>query len=65
MSPETAERAFIPFFTTKDQGTGLGLAIVKRLVEHHQGTIECTSKQGDGTTFVLKLPTTMERERLA
>ena len=65
MSPETAERAFIPFFTTKDQGTGLGLAIVKRLVEHHQGTIECTSKQGGGTTFALKLPTTMERERLA
>ena len=65
MSPETAERAFIPFFTTKDKGTGLGLAIVKRLVEHHRGTIECTSKQGDGTTFALKLPTTMERERRA
>ena len=65
MSPETAERAFIPFFTTKDKGTGLGLAIVKRLVEHHRGTIECTSRQGGGTTFALKLPTTMERERLA
>ena len=65
MSPETAERAFIPFFTTKDKGTGLGLAIVKRLVEHHRGTIECTSKQGDGTTFALKLPTTLERERRA
>ena len=65
MSPETAERAFIPFFTTKDRGTGLGLAIVKRLVEHHRGTIECTSKQGDGTTFALKLPTTLERARRA
>ena len=61
MSPETAERAFIPFFTTKDKGTGLGLAIVKRLVEHHRGTIECRSRQGDGTTFALKLPTTMDR----
>ena len=57
MSPETAERAFIPFFTTKDKGTGLGLAIVKRLIEHHRGTIECTSEEGDGTTFVLELPT--------
>ncbi len=63
MSAETAERAFIPFFTTKDKGTGLGSAIVKRLVEHHRGTIECTSKRGGGTTFALKLPTTMERER--
>ncbi len=65
MSPETAERAFSPFFTTKDKGTGLGLAIVKRLVEHHQGTIECTSKQGGGTTFALRLPATLKRERLA
>ena len=65
MSPETAERAFIPFFTTKDKGTGLGLAIVKRLVEHHQGAIECTSRQGGGTTFALKLPTTLKRERRA
>ena len=63
MSPETAERAFIPFFTTKDKGTGLGLAIVKRLIEHHRGTIECTSKQGEGTTFVVKLPAAVERER--
>lgn len=39
MSTETAERAFIPFFTTKDKGTGLGLAIVKRLVEHRRGTM--------------------------
>ena len=56
MSAETAERAFTPFFSTKDTGTGLGLAVVKRLIQNHRGSIECTSKEGRGTTFTIKLP---------
>ena len=61
MSPETVERAFTPFFTTKDTGTGLGLAVVKRLIENHHRTIECRSEEGGGTTFVLKLPITWRK----
>ncbi|MEL6471056.1 MAG: ATP-binding protein [Cyanobacteria bacterium J06623_4] len=38
-------------------GTGLGLAIVKRSVELHQGRIDCESKVGEGTTFVVQIPT--------
>jgi len=37
-------------------GTGLGLAIVKNIVDAHRGTIEVTSKQGVGTTFVVIIP---------
>lgn len=38
-------------------GTGLGLAIVKKSVDLHQGKIECHSVIGEGTTFIIHLPT--------
>ncbi|MDO4500826.1 MAG: response regulator [Erysipelotrichaceae bacterium] len=39
----------------KIEGTGLGMPIVKRLVEMLNGTIEVTSKKGEGTKFVVIL----------
>lgn len=38
------------------QGTGLGMAIVKNLVGKMNGTIEVSSKEGVGSTFVITLP---------
>ncbi len=37
-------------------GTGLGLAITKNAVLMHRGSITVTSKQGEGTTFLVKIP---------
>ncbi|MBD0382105.1 two-component sensor histidine kinase [Paenibacillus sp. WST5] len=37
-------------------GNGLGLSIVKKILDMHQGSIEVTSKQGNGTTFTIRLP---------
>jgi PAS domain S-box-containing protein len=37
-------------------GTGLGLSIVKQFVDLQNGTITVTSRQGQGTTFVVRLP---------
>ncbi len=37
-------------------GTGLGLSIVKSIIEAHNGKISVTSKVGEGTTFIIKLP---------
>ncbi|MTI17139.1 response regulator [Rhodobacteraceae bacterium RKSG542] len=40
----------------KYAGTGLGLAITKSLIELLNGTIEATSKEGEGSCFTVKLP---------
>jgi signal transduction histidine kinase len=56
MRPETKQRLFTPYFTTKSSGTGLGLAIVRRIVEEHDGQIQVDSELGVGTRFVVRLP---------
>jgi len=53
---ENLNKIFEPLFTTKPKGIGLGLAISKRLVEQNGGSLEVTSRIGQGTTFTVKLP---------
>src|SRR5579884_3224163 len=38
-------------------GSGIGLAGVRQIVEQHGGTVEVDSREGQGTTFVVRLPT--------
>ncbi len=56
IAPENIERIFDPYFTTKVQGNGLGLATVFSIIRRHQGHIEVSSTQGQGTTFAFWLP---------
>ena len=37
-------------------GTGLGLAITKDIVQKHHGSIKIHSKEGEGTTFTVRIP---------
>jgi signal transduction histidine kinase len=60
IKPEDMERIFAPFFTTKTQGTGLGLAICRQLIEQQGGTIEISSRVGEGTRVVIDLPVSKE-----
>ncbi|MBW8863824.1 MAG: hypothetical protein JF609_02675 [Verrucomicrobia bacterium] len=53
---DNLSRLFEPFFTTKKNGTGLGLAICQRIVEEHRGRIEVQSQAGEGSVFIVSLP---------
>jgi signal transduction histidine kinase len=57
ISAEAAKKIFDPFYTTKPpgEGTGLGLAISLRIVEAFGGSIQVQSKEGEGSTFVIRL----------
>lgn len=60
---EERERLFERFFRSQTalerqiQGTGLGLYISKAIVEAHGGRIGVHSTEGEGTTFIVELPT--------
>lgn len=57
---EYAERVFSLFqrLNTKDayEGSGIGLAITKRIIDRHNGTIKAQSADGQGATFIIRLP---------
>ncbi|MDY6897393.1 MAG: AAA family ATPase [Cyanobacteriota bacterium] len=60
MEPKVKQKIFDPFFTTKPvgSGTGLGLSISYQIiVKKHKGQLICNSKVGEGTKFVIDLPT--------
>lgn len=58
MDEETLKRATEPFFTTKGvgRGTGLGLSMVHGMVAQSGGTMQITSRMGEGTSVWLWLP---------
>jgi PAS domain S-box-containing protein len=64
MDTKTVERAFEPYFTTKEKGdgTGLGLALVQAIVEEHDGFCEVKSEPAKGTSVYLYFPIARENE---
>ncbi|RFU12928.1 PAS domain S-box protein [Rhodobacteraceae bacterium W635] len=64
MSPEVADQAFNPFFTTKEPGvgTGMGLSSVYGFVKQCGGHAGIVSEPGKGTTVTLSLPVADEME---
>lgn len=58
VNSEILNNLFDPFITSnkvQKQGVGLGLAIVKKIMEKHEGSIQCDTSE-KGTAFILKIP---------
>lgn len=54
--PDSIERIYEAYYTTKERGTGLGLAIVKHNVDLYGGTVAVESVLGKGAKFTLRFP---------
>ena len=55
---ENIDKIFQPFFTTKPtgQGTGLGLSLSYDIVKAHGGELKVETKEGEGSTFIIQIP---------
>lgn len=56
ISEENKPMVFEPKFTTKSSGMGLGLPMLKKIIETYNGSITFTSKEGEGTIFIVSFP---------
>lgn len=56
ISPERALQIFTRYFTTREDGTGLGLPISREIVHGYGGEIAVRSPEGEGATFIVRLP---------
>ncbi len=62
IAEEDSERVFSRFWRAdaareaSTGGLGIGLSVVREIVERHEGTVAVERRDGDGTTFVMRLP---------
>jgi PAS domain S-box-containing protein len=54
--PQSADRLFEAFYTTKSSGMGIGLSVSRSIIENHQGRLWGASNEGAGATFSFYIP---------
>ena len=56
LDPQTMNKLFDAFYTTKNDGMGIGLSISRSIIERHQGRLWVEPNEGPGTTFAFSIP---------
>ena len=56
MDPDTLNRVFEPFFSTRFEGRGLSMAAALGIIKNHNGWISLDSQVGQGTDVQIYLP---------
>jgi C4-dicarboxylate-specific signal transduction histidine kinase len=56
IQPESINKLFDAFYTTKSDGMGIGLSVSRSIIETHQGSLWATPNDGPGATFSFSIP---------
>jgi C4-dicarboxylate-specific signal transduction histidine kinase len=61
--PQSTDRLFETFYTTKSSGMGIGLSVSRAIIESHRGRLWAERNDGPGATFSFSIPCRPEIER--
>ena len=56
LSPQSVDRLFEAFYTTKPKGMGMGLTICRSIIEAHGGRLWATANEPRGAVFQFTVP---------
>jgi signal transduction histidine kinase len=56
IDPQSVEKLFDSFYTTKSDGMGIGLSVSRSIIERHHGRLWAEPNDGPGATFAFSIP---------